>query len=186
MEGCSPICIHFWVVISKLITLVALLKFAVILSLFWKQWCLSKGSAWHFIPHFSEVMMRSAVYIDQCWPTFYPDEPISYSGVKRKLGALASPLPHDCTLCGATAVLSFPEPIKVNRYLVSVGCVCPSGGSYLSSGCRMCSWPCFAGGLYVGLCHSPAKEWGLAACLLCVVTTSDVKLLRLPEVQELL
>lgn len=37
MEGCSPICIHFWVVISKLITLAALLKFPVTLSLFWKQ-----------------------------------------------------------------------------------------------------------------------------------------------------
>lgn len=83
-----------------------------------------------------------------------------------------------------TTVMSFPEPVKVSRYLVPVGCVCPSGGSYLSSSCRMCSWPCFAGGPYEELCHSPAKEWGLAACLLCVVTTSDDELLRLTPLQE--
>lgn len=29
MEGCLPICVHFWVVISKLITLDAVLKFLV-------------------------------------------------------------------------------------------------------------------------------------------------------------
>lgn len=44
MEGCSPICIHFWVVISKLITLDAVLKFPVIsCHCHWKHWASFQG-----------------------------------------------------------------------------------------------------------------------------------------------
>lgn len=133
MEGCSPICIHFWVVISKLITLAALLKFPVTLSLFWKQ----------MNQYFILVLRENWVL----WLFL-------------------------CHMTGLRVGQHFPEPIKGNRYLVPVGCVCPCGGSYLSSSWGMGLWPCWCSvcGAQV-LCHSPAKEWGLAACLLWVVIT---------------
>lgn len=150
IEGCSPICIHFWVVISKLITLAALLKFPVTLSLFWKlmnkdliQALRENWVLWLFLCHMAGL------------------------GV------------------GRTAVMSFPEPIKANRYLVPVACVGPWGGSYLSSSWRMGWWVCFAGGVYVspGAVAQPSWGWGLAAWLL-FVTTRDDKWFCLTQLQE--
>lgn len=38
------------------------------------------------------------------------------------------------------------SPDAINRYLVPVGCIWPSGGIYQSSSCRICSLPCFSAG----------------------------------------
>lgn len=62
-----------------------------------------------------------------------------------KLCVLAPPLPHD-DFVWCTTVMYFPGAIKINRQLVPASCIWPSGGSYLSSSCRMRSFPCFAEG----------------------------------------
>lgn len=137
MEGCSPIRIHFWVVISKLITLAALLKFPVTLSLFWKQWLSFQGISLAFYTTFLRGNDEKCSVYSPVWPTFYPDEPISYSGAKEKIGSFGFSSATWLDFMWGTTVMSFPEPIKVTRYLVPGGCVCPLVGSYLSSSWRM-------------------------------------------------
>lgn len=148
MEVCSPICIHFWVVISKLITPAALLKFPVTLSLFWN-------------------LMNK--YLIQAL---------------RENWVLWLLLCHMTGLCVGHSCDVLPRT-KESKQVPCTSGLCLSlwwkiPEQQLENGLMtvLCWWSICGAQV---LCHSPAQQWRLAACLLWVVTPSVDKLVCLTQ-----